>query len=75
MRGEKMKLSLVIPCYNEEGNVEKFFDEVNKVFGGKVADYEFVFVNDGSKDKTYQKLKQLFSFAELGHLLTVLPEC
>lgn len=56
-----MKLSLVIPCYNEEGNVEKFFSEVNRVFNGKVGDYEFVFVNDGSKDKTYQKLKQLYN--------------
>lgn len=56
-----MKLSLVIPCYNEEGNVEKFFSEVNRVFNGKVSDYEFVFVNDGSKDKTYQKLKQLYN--------------
>ena len=56
-----MKLSLVIPCYNEEGNVEKFFSEVNRVFNSKVSDYEFVFINDGSKDKTYQKLKQLYN--------------
>lgn len=26
-----MKLSLIVPCYNEEGNVENFFNEVNKV--------------------------------------------
>ena len=56
-----MKLSLVIPCYNEEGNVEKFFSEVNRVFKEKVSDYEFVFVNDGSKDKTYQNLKNLYN--------------
>lgn len=60
-----MKLSLVIPCYNEEGNVEKFFSEVNKAFKDKVDSYEFVFVNDGSKDKTYQNLKRLYvSFAD-----------
>ncbi len=60
-----MKLSLVIPCYNEEGNVEKFFSEVNKAFKDKVGSYEFVFVNDGSKDKTYQNLKRLYvSFAD-----------
>lgn len=56
-----MKLSLIVPCYNEEGNVEKFFSEVNRVFEGKVDDYEFVFVNDGSKDKTYQRLKHLYN--------------
>ena len=55
-----MKLSLVVPCYNEEANVKRFFDEVNKVFQNKVEDFEFVFVNDGSKDKTYPELKKLY---------------
>lgn len=56
-----MKLSLVVPCYNEEGNVEKFFSETNRVFSGKVEDYEFVFVNDGSKDDTHNRLKKLYN--------------
>lgn len=55
-----MKLSLIVPCYNEEGNVEKFLDLVNEVFDGKVEDYEFVFVNDGSRDNTRQILKNLY---------------
>ncbi len=59
-----MKLSLVVPCYNEEKNVEKFFSEVNRVFNSKVEDYEFVFVNDGSTDKTYERLKNLFETQE-----------
>ncbi|MBQ1211234.1 MAG: glycosyltransferase family 2 protein [Clostridia bacterium] len=57
-----MKLSLVVPCYNEEGNVEAFYAEVTRVFAENgVADYEFVFVNDGSRDQTYRKLKGLFA--------------
>lgn len=56
-----MKLSLIVPCYNEEGNVEKFFDTVNEAFAGRVEDYEFVFVNDGSTDKTRQNLKKLYN--------------
>lgn len=55
-----MKLSLVVPCFNEEDNVECFFNEVNNVFLCNVDDYEFVFVNDGSKDKTYSRLKELY---------------
>lgn len=55
-----MKLSLIVPCYNEEGNVEKFFDLVTEVFEGKVDDYEFVFVNDGSTDGTRERLKALY---------------
>ena len=56
-----MLLSLVVPCYNEEGNVEKFFSETNKAFAGKDFEYEFVFVNDGSKDKTGSNLKKLYN--------------
>ena len=55
-----MLLSLVVPCYNEEGNVEKLFSETNIAFAGKDFEYEFVFVNDGSRDKTGQCLKTLF---------------
>ena len=55
-----MKLSLVVPCYNEEANVKRFFDEVNRAFENKVNDFEFVFVNDGSKDGTYSELKKLY---------------
>lgn len=56
-----MLLSLVVPCYNEEGNVEKFFSETNSAFSGKNFEYEFVFVNDGSKDHTQSRLKKLYS--------------
>ena len=56
-----MKLSLVIPCFNEEGNVKKMYNETVRVFDGKVSDYEFVFVDDGSTDGTYSALKELYS--------------
>ena len=55
-----MFLSIIVPCYNEEGNVEKLFAETNAAFAGRGFDYEFVFVNDGSKDSTYGKLKKLY---------------
>ena len=56
-----MKLSLVVPCYNEEGNVELFYEETVKAFQNTGIDYEFVFVNDGSRDKTIDKLKKLYN--------------
>ena len=56
-----MKLSLVVPCYNEEGNVKKLFDSVNIAFENKIQEYEFIFVNDGSKDNTRNKLKELLN--------------
>ena len=58
---DKMKLSLVVPCYNEQDNVELFYEETVKAFEGNISDYEFVFVNDGSSDDTLKRLKKLFA--------------
>lgn len=54
-----MKLSLVVPCYNEAENVADFQNAVIKAFDGCGYDYEIVFVNDGSKDATLHNLKKL----------------
>ena len=54
-----MKLSLVVPCFNEQDNVFPFFDICTEAFKNKVADYEFVFVNDGSRDNTWKQLRAL----------------
>ena len=54
-----MKLSLVVPCYNESENVADFQDAVISAFDGCGYEYEIVFVNDGSKDATLHNLKKL----------------
>ena len=56
-----MKLSLVVPCYNEAGNVAAFQQAVITAFDGCGYDYEIVFVNDGSKDATLHNLKKLYT--------------
>lgn len=56
-----MKLSLVIPCFNEEGNVRLFHDTTAAVFDREGYEYEMVFVNDGSCDSTLVQLKKLYS--------------
>ena len=55
-----MKVSLVVPCYNEEKNVALFYEVTEGAFQNKSFEYEIVFVNDGSKDATYTELKSLF---------------
>lgn len=59
-----MKLTLVVPCYNEEESVIEFYSEVTRVFKGTVEDYELVFVNDGSSDKTPQILRVIYEKAD-----------
>ena len=52
-----MKLSILIPCYNEEGNLVALSERIRQVFGS--GDYECVFVNDGSRDGTLEELRQV----------------
>jgi glycosyltransferase involved in cell wall biosynthesis len=52
-------LSVVIPAYNEEENVPILYEKLKKVLDSLGEDYEIIFVDDGSTDGTYQRLKQL----------------
>ncbi len=57
---EKKLISIVVPCYNEEETLHILHEELNKVTD-TMTDYvfEYVFVNDGSKDKTLPILKDM----------------
>lgn len=54
-----MKLSLVVPCYNEAENVAAFQAAVIEAFSDCGYSYEIVYVNDGSKDATMHNLRKL----------------
>ncbi|WP_300671167.1 glycosyltransferase family 2 protein [Soonwooa sp.] len=54
------QVSIVIPAYNEEGNLEKIFQEIDLVFRDLPNyQYDIIFVNDGSRDNTQQILELL----------------
>ena len=55
----KMDLSIVIPTYNEEENVIILYDELKKVLDSLNKECEIIFVDDGSTDKTFEKLSEL----------------
>lgn len=55
------KISVIVPMYNEEENVKKFYNETQTVLQ-KIQDkydYEMIFIDDGSKDKTLELLKEI----------------
>ena len=54
-----MKLSLIIPCYNEEAAAPIFHREATEVLRGMDAEYEMLFINDGSQDQTLAVLRSL----------------
>ncbi len=56
-----MKLSLVVPCYNEQDNVDKFHATCKTAFENKIDSYEIIFVNDGSSDNTWENLKKIYN--------------
>lgn len=57
----KMKLSLVVPCYNEAENVAAFQESTIQAFRATKFDFEIVFVDDGSHDATMHHLKKIFN--------------
>ena len=59
-----MLLSVIVPCYNEEGNIDLFYDETVKALGNLMPETELIFVNDGSRDATIEKLRALCQRAE-----------
>lgn len=55
-RGENM-LSVIIPAYNEEKMIQTTADTVDRILSEASVPYEIVFVNDGSKDGTWQQIE------------------
>ncbi len=59
-------LSIVVPCYNEQEVLPMFYEKINEIMGQMTQKYneltyEIVFINDGSKDKTLEILRQYAS--------------
>lgn len=53
------KISLIIPCYNEQESLPIFYDSVSSVLKGLKYDYELLFIDDGSEDNTLEIIKDL----------------
>lgn len=56
-----MKISVIIPLYNEEASLAELFDRLEAVMTELKVDYEYVFVDDGSVDKSLLILRELFA--------------
>ena len=58
----KKKISIVVPCYNEQEVLPMFYEELNKVMKKlDNVELELILVNDGSKDNTLKEFKELAS--------------
>lgn len=59
LENEAKMISLIIPCFNEEESLPLFYPEATSVLRQMNCDYELIFVNDGSRDRTLEILKEL----------------
>ncbi len=66
-------LSVIVPCFNEQENIEDFYNEFHKtaeILSEKDLAYEIVFVDDGSKDETVNRIKELAKKDKNVHLIS-----
>ncbi len=52
-------LSVIIPAYNEEKCIKRVYNEIHSLLSENNIDSEFIFVDDGSQDKTYEMITEL----------------
>ncbi len=58
-KDKKVDLSIVIPIYNEEENLPILYEKLKEVLDKLGKNYEIIFVNDGSTDRSWEIIKQL----------------
>lgn len=61
------KLSIVVPCYNEQETIYPFLEETQKI-ESKMKDqliFDYIFINDGSKDETLRFFEMLLAVLKM----------
>ena len=65
-----MTISVVVPCFNEEESIPLFFEEMERVRISMGEEFEYIFINDGSSDKTLNVLRELNLLNPYAHFLS-----
>jgi glycosyltransferase involved in cell wall biosynthesis len=59
-RTKRTEISIIVPFYNEEENIEELYDRLTRVMTGLKRTYELIFVDDGSTDRTPDLLRKIY---------------
>lgn len=54
------KVSIIIPCYNEEKNISIFYNDINNIIKQMKYKFELIYINDGSIDNTLGEMKKIY---------------
>ena len=63
-KDKNLQISIVVPFYNEEDNIEELYGQLTRVLKGLGVSYELIFIDDGSTDRTHDILMSLFDSDE-----------
>ena len=64
------KCTIIVPCYNEEEAIPLFYEATNEALKGCPLEFEYLFVNDGSRDNTLNVIKDLSKKDERVHYVS-----
>ena len=65
-----MVISVVVPCFNEEESIPLFYEKMERVRTSMGEEFEYIFINDGSSDKTLDVLRELNLLNPYAHYLS-----
>ena len=60
-KDSQVEFSVIISCYYEEKSIDEFYGRLSKSMNSLNRTYEIIFVNDGSTDKTFERLESIYA--------------
>jgi polyisoprenyl-phosphate glycosyltransferase len=65
------QINIIVPCYNEELNVADFYNEIIKILSPLFYSFDILFVNDGSRDGTLSRIKEIANLNKQNNLSNI----
>jgi glycosyltransferase involved in cell wall biosynthesis len=59
------KVTIIVPVYNEEGNIERLYQELNGFIESAKKETKVLFINDGSKDRSLERIKKICESSDI----------
>jgi glycosyltransferase involved in cell wall biosynthesis len=75
MRGPKPDISVIVPCYNEQDNIENCVNQIDEAFRPTRILHEILLVNDGSTDETFKRARSLFESRQTVRIIDLGRNC
>ncbi len=75
MTGPKPRVSVIVPCYNEQDNIQTCVDQIDEAFNSTRVTHEVLLVNDGSTDETLSRAHKLYDSHKSVRIINLAHNC